>query len=40
MLQQWQLDDLPVVRVVTERASGERSMLEVLKELLTVAPLW
>jgi len=40
MLQQWQLDDLPVVRVVTERASGERSMLEVLKELLTVTPLW
>jgi hypothetical protein len=40
MLQQWQLDDLPVVRVVTERASGKRSMLEVLKELLTVAPLW
>src|SRR5258706_5502450 len=40
MLQQWQLDDLPVVRVVTERASGDRSMLEVLKELLTVTPLW
>ena len=40
MLQQWQLDDLPVVRVVTGRASGERSMLEVLKELLTVTPLW
>jgi hypothetical protein len=40
MLQQWQLDDLPVVRVVTERASGERSMLAVLKELLSVTPLW
>jgi len=40
MLQQWQLDDLPVVRVVAERASGERSMLAVLKELLSVTPLW
>ena len=40
MLQQWQLDDLPVVRVVTERASGERSMLAVLGELLSVTPLW
>jgi hypothetical protein len=40
MLQQWQLDDLPVVRVVTERASGERSMLAVLKELLSVTPVW
>ena len=40
MLQQWQLDDLPVVRVVTERASGERSMLASLKELLSVTPIW
>ena len=40
MLQQWQLDDLPVVRVVAQRASGGRSMLAALKELLTVTPLW
>jgi putative zinc finger protein len=40
MLQQWQLDDLPVVRVVAQRASGERSMLAALKELLLVTPLW
>ena len=40
MLQQWQLDDLPVVRVVTERPSGERSMLAVLKELFSVTPVW
>jgi hypothetical protein len=40
MLQQWQLDDLPVVRVVAERASGERSMLALLKELLSLTPLW
>jgi len=37
MLQQWQLDDLPVVRVVTE---PRRSALAVLKELLAVTPLW
>ena len=40
MLQQWQLDDLPVVRVVTERASSQRSMLSVLKELVGVTPFW
>lgn len=40
MLQQWQLDDLPVVRVVAERPSGERSMLGVLKELFSLTPLW
>lgn len=40
MLQQWQLDDLPVVRVVAERASGGRSMLAVLRELLSVTPIW
>lgn len=40
MLQQWQLDDLPVVRVVAERPSNGRSMLAVLKELLSVTPLW
>lgn len=40
MLQQWQLDDLPVVRVVAEPASGQRSMLAVLRELFSVTPLW
>lgn len=35
MLQQWQLDDLPVVRVVPRQ-----SMLAALKELLLVTPLW
>src|SRR5215510_10910941 len=40
MLQQWQLDDLPVVRVVSERDAGDRSMLSALKELLLVTPLW
>jgi vacuolar-type H+-ATPase subunit I/STV1 len=40
MLQQWQLDDLPVVRVVAERPSGNRSMLAVLKELFSVTPIW
>ena len=39
MLQQWQLDDLPVVRVVAERDGG-RSMLALLKELLSVTPIW
>jgi hypothetical protein len=40
MLQQWQLDDLPVVRVVAEQAPSERSMIAVLKELMSVTPLW
>src|SRR5882724_10864435 len=39
MLQQWQLDDLPVVRVVAERSS-HRSMLGVLKELFSLTPVW
>lgn len=39
MLQKWQLDDLPVVRVVTERAGG-RSVLSALKELFLVTPWW
>ena len=37
MLQQWQLDDLPVVRVVTE---PKKSLLAALKELLTLTPVW
>jgi hypothetical protein len=39
MLQQWQLDDLPVLRVVAEKP-GSRSMLAVLRELFTITPLW
>lgn len=40
MLQQWQLDDLPVVRVVRESSSGKRSMVAALKELFWVTPGW
>jgi hypothetical protein len=40
MLQQWQLDDLPVVRVVAGRPSSERSMLGVLRELFALTPVW
>ncbi len=39
MLQQWQLDDLPVVRVETA-SHTRRSALAALKELIGVAPLW
>ena len=37
MLQHWQLEDLPVVRVAVER---KRSAMEVLKELFGVMPVW
>ncbi|HKA19735.1 MAG TPA: zf-HC2 domain-containing protein [Blastocatellia bacterium] len=40
MLQQWEIDDLPVVRVVAERPGSVRSMLPVLKELISVTPIW
>src|SRR6185503_19102560 len=39
MLQQWQLDDMPVLRVSTEQA-GNRSILAVLKELISLTPIW
>ena len=39
MLQQWQLDDLPVVRVETATRK-QRSALEAFKDLFAVAPLW
>src|SRR5947208_6090753 len=39
MLQQWQIDDLPVVRVVAD-GSRERSVLTKLKELFSVTPMW
>jgi hypothetical protein len=37
MLQQWQIDDLPVVRVET---TTRRSFFEVLRELFTLMPVW
>jgi len=40
MLQQWQLDDSPVVRIVTEQGRGKRSIVAVLKELISVTPIW
>jgi hypothetical protein len=40
MLQQWQLDDMPIVRLVTEAQSPRRSALAVLKELFIVTPVW
>lgn len=39
-LQQWQVSDLPVVRVVAEPHPARRSFLAVLKELFGVMPLW
>jgi hypothetical protein len=37
MLQQWQIDDLPVVRV---EATRRRSFFEVLRELFLIMPIW
>jgi hypothetical protein len=37
LLQQWQIDEMPVVRVVTE---PRRSALSMLKELFTLTPIW
>src|ERR1044071_1637139 len=39
-LQQWQFDELPIVRVVADPHPERRSTLTVLKELFTVMPLW
>jgi anti-sigma factor RsiW len=39
-LQQWQVADLPVVRVVADVPQARRSFLAVLKELFTVMPVW
>ncbi|HXU37895.1 MAG TPA: hypothetical protein VN937_16140 [Blastocatellia bacterium] len=39
-LQQWQIDDLPVLRLVADRPANQRSMLATLKELLSVTPIW
>src|SRR6185295_3316279 len=41
MLQHWQVDELPEVYIVTKDAAARtRSMLGLLKELFTVAPVW
>src|SRR5258707_15296565 len=40
VLQQWQIDDLPVLRVVRDRLAGERRMLIMLKEVFSVTPIW
>jgi anti-sigma factor RsiW len=39
-LQQWQVVDLPIVRVVADPQPARRSFLAVLKELFTVMPIW
>jgi hypothetical protein len=39
-LQQWQIDDLPVLRLVADRPANQRSMLAALKELLSITPIW
>ena len=39
-LQQWQVADLPVVRVIAEPQPARRSFLAVLKELFTITPTW
>ena len=41
MLQQWQVEELPEVYIVTkDTAARTRSMLALLKELFTLSPLW
>lgn len=39
-LQHWQLDELPIVRVVADPHPARRSAFSVLKELFTVMPIW
>ena len=39
-LQQWQVVDLPIVRVVADPQPVRRSFVAVLKELFTVMPVW
>jgi len=39
-LQRWQLEDMPIVRVVTGPQGARKSTLAALKELLTVMPVW
>lgn len=41
-LQQWQLDDLPVLRLETAAAPSraQRSLIEILRELFSIMPIW
>jgi hypothetical protein len=39
-LQQWQVADLPIVRVVADPQPARRSFAAVLKELFVVMPMW
>lgn len=39
-LQQWQIDDLPVLRLVADRPANDRSMLAAFKELFSITPIW
>lgn len=39
-LQQWQLDDLPVLRIETAVGRTQRSFTEIIRELFSVMPLW
>lgn len=39
-LQQWQFDELPIVRVVADPHPQRQSALALLKELFTVMPIW
>jgi hypothetical protein len=38
MLQRWEIDDVPILQMAP--AAGRRSVLAVLRELLTIAPVW
>jgi hypothetical protein len=40
MLQQWQLEDMPIVRVATAPHAPRRYALALLKELFDVTPIW
>lgn len=39
-LQQWQLDDLPVLRIEARQTKSQRSFVEIVRELFLVMPLW
>jgi hypothetical protein len=41
MLQKWQVDELPEIEIVTKRpAARSQSAISLLKELLSITPLW
>jgi hypothetical protein len=39
LLQQWRLEDMPIVRIAAQQTAQQR-VLALVKELFTVAPLW